>query len=70
MRTNPRYAQTPKQNTLMTGGFPGTRALIANRLPENRTAKRSGFGKITLQRADLKVPAQIGADALRCRNGT
>src|SRR6202023_135841 len=33
-------------------------------------AKRSGFGKITLQRAALKVPAQIGADALRGRHGT
>src|SRR6202140_5632303 len=32
---------------------------------------RSGFGrKITLQGADLKVPAQIGADALRGRHGT
>src|SRR3984957_19081337 len=28
------------------------------------------FGKITLQRADLKIPAQIGADALRGRHGT
>src|SRR5258705_2236779 len=33
-------------------------------------AQRSGFGKITLQGADLKVPAQIGADALRGRHGT
>src|ERR1700716_1377420 len=33
-------------------------------------AKRSGFEKITLQGADLKVPAQIGADALRGRHGT
>src|ERR1700687_6064997 len=33
-------------------------------------AKRSGFGKVTLQGADLKVPAQIGADTLRGRHGT
>src|ERR1700682_1033145 len=33
-------------------------------------AKRSGFGKVTLQGADLKVPAQIGADALRGRHST
>src|SRR5258705_6400490 len=33
-------------------------------------AQRSGFGKITLQGADLKVPAQIGADALRGCHGT
>jgi hypothetical protein len=28
MRTNPRHAQTPKQNTLMAGEFPGTRASL------------------------------------------
>src|SRR6266481_7409800 len=33
-------------------------------------AQRSGFGKITLQGADLKVPAQIGADALCGRHST
>src|SRR6266481_3448034 len=33
-------------------------------------AQRSGFGKITLQGADLKVSAQIGADTLRGRHGT
>src|SRR5712672_4877983 len=33
-------------------------------------AQRSGFGKVTLQGADLKVSAQIGADALRGRHST
>src|SRR6266403_695607 len=33
-------------------------------------AQRSGFGKIALQGADLKVPAQIGSDTLRGRHGT
>src|ERR1700704_6811444 len=33
-------------------------------------AQRSGFGKIALQGADLKVSAQIGADALRGRHST
>src|SRR5258708_35286738 len=53
------------------GRVPVTRAFIADQLPgPGSPANRSGFGKVTLQRADLKVPAQIGADALGSRQGT
>jgi hypothetical protein len=36
MRTNPRLAQTPKQNTLMAGGFPVTSPSLPIVLPEKR----------------------------------
>jgi len=32
--------------------------------------QRLVVGKVTLQCPDLKVPAEIGADALGCRHGT
>src|SRR5665213_4506217 len=54
----------------MAGRFPVTRASLPIDCRTNCPAKGSGFGKVTLQRADLKVPAQIGADALGSRHGT
>jgi len=35
-----------------------------------RSPALSRFGKIALQRTDLKVPAEISPDALRGRHGT
>src|ERR1700684_3639157 len=58
----------PKQNNPMTGEFQPCRLYCQS--VSRGTGQRSGFGKITLQRADLEVPAQIGADALRGRHGT
>ena len=43
---------------------------IANRLAGISPGQRSVFGKVTLQGADLKIPAQIGADALGGRHST
>src|SRR6266404_8367702 len=63
-------AQTPKQNTLMTGEFQARGFSLPNDYRAKAPENRSGFGKITLQRADLKVPAQIGADALRGCHGS
>jgi hypothetical protein len=70
VRTDPRLAQTPKQNTLMNWRVPSHERFIADRFAGKTPPQRSGFGKITLQRADLKIPAQIGADPLRGRHGT
>ena len=43
---------------------------IANRLAGFSPVQRSVFGKVTLQGADLKVPAQIGANALGGRHSS
>src|SRR6202035_1896973 len=71
MRTNPRATHKRRNRTPSWLAGSQSRGLhcrsIAGRA---RPAKGSGFGKITLQRADLKVPAQIGADALGSRHGT
>src|ERR1700735_4503461 len=54
----------------MTGEFQSQGLSLPIDCPAQCPAQGSGFGKITLQRADLKVPAQIGADALCSRHGT
>jgi hypothetical protein len=60
----------PKQNTLATGEFQSQGFHCRSIAGQQSPAQGSGFGKITLQRADLKVSAQIGADALGSRHGT
>src|ERR1700758_4722242 len=54
----------------MTGEFRSRGLSLPTDCRTVRPAQGSDFGKITLQGADLKVPAQIGADALRGRHGT
>jgi hypothetical protein len=55
---------------IQTGGVFRPYGFIANRLAGISPVQRSVFGKVALQRADLKIPAQIGADALGGRHST